>query len=122
MRLKVSEIISSFYFYTRTGEFKDEDTLTLDIITDCETDGMTYIEDESMVQVLEMLGHDGDLVNLSHHNPMKTKYEREYIMTFEEYIKENNYDKSSTKNCLGKLNDCTIREDDLDDFADDEEE
>ena len=90
MRLKASEIVSSFEFYTRTGEFKDEDTLTLDIMTDCDTDGMTYIEDESMVQVLEMLGCDGDgLVNLSHTNPTDTKHEREYVMTFEEYVRNN---------------------------------
>ena len=90
MRLKVSEIISSFDFYTRTGEFKDEDTLTLDIITDCDTDGMTYIEDDSMVQVLEMLGHDSEeLTNLSHTEPNETKYEREYVMTFEEYVRNN---------------------------------
>lgn len=90
MRLKVSEIVSSLDFYTRTGEFKDEDTLTLDIITDCDTDGMTYIEDESMIQVLEMLGHDGEgLINLTHTKPTDTKYEREYVMTFEEYVRNN---------------------------------
>ena len=121
MRLKASEIVSSFEFYTRTGEFKDEDTLT--IMTDCDGEGMTYVEDESMVQVLEMLGCEGvGLVNLSHTNHTETKYEREYVMTFEEYFRENNYDTSNVKNCLGKLSDCTVREDDLDDFADDEEE
>ena len=88
MRLKVSEIISSFDFYTRTGEFKDEDTLT--IMTDCDGEGMTYVEDEGMVQVLEMLGHDGEkLTNLSHTEPNETKYEREYVMTFEEYVRNN---------------------------------
>ena len=122
-RTKVSEIVSSFDYYNRIGEYMDRDTL--DICTNFTTPPEhTLSVDNGIVDIIkEMLEQDGKTdVSTPLQQPLTTKYEREYIMTFEEYIKENNYDKSSTKNCLGKLNDCTVREDDLDDFADDEEE
>ena len=122
-RTKVSEIVSSFDYYNRIGEYMDRDTL--DICTNFTTPPEhTLSVDNGIVDIIkEMLEQDGRMdVSTPLQQPLTAKYEREYIMTFEEYIKENNYDKSNTKSCLGKLNDCTVREDDLDDFADDEEE
>lgn len=123
MRLKVSEILSSFDFYNHIGQFSGGEKL--DIATEFKIpDGYSLreVENEGIVDIIkEMLGYNGhEVINLQ--NYTKTKYEREYIMTFEEYLKENNYDTSNAKNYLGKLNDCTIDDDDLDDFDEEKDE
>lgn len=117
MRLKVSEILSNFDFYNHMGQFSGGETL--DIATEFTiTDGYSLreVENEGIVEIIqEMLGYNGhEVINLQ--NYTNTKYEQRYIMTFEEYLKENNYDISNAKNYLGKLNDCTIDDDDLDSF------
>ena len=115
MRTKVSEIVSSIDFYNREGEF---DTGTWDIKTDFIPPlDMDLIEDDGVVDVVaEALNYKGDINLLK---PTTTSCE--HVLSFEKYIKENNYDTSRTKSYMGKLTDCTQSDDeDFDDFGEEE--
>ena len=113
MRTKVSEIISSFDFYNRIGEYRDGDTLDLVIDFDVPEDMRLIIDDENRIDMVkEMFDHMRDK-----HVKSPSSTHRPYrVMKFEEYIKEGISPK--TQSYMGKLNDCTL--DDEDDFLEEE--
>ena len=105
MRTRLTELLKSYQEYNSFDEFTN--VLTLDGCTDFDKNsGITLdeLEDVGVVEfVTETLGYHG-LITFS--SPKKI----EPILSFDEFVKENELPK--TQSYMGRLDDCTIDEDD----------
>ena len=125
MRTRISEIVSSIDFYNREG---DSDSGSWDIKTEFITSpDMTLVEDDGVVDVIkEFFDYKGNTDDIILSN--KTVAMRnEYVMTFEEYVRNNpnvhsNFQKRPPQDPDYDDRPRGWREDDLDDDFDDEEE
>ena len=111
MRNKLTDILTSYVEYNSFDEFRN--VLTLDFCSDFDKDtGVTLdeLEEVGVVEfVKEMLEYHGPLSLTS---SIRTVTKHDYVMSFDEFIKEGVSPK--TQSYMGKLDNCTLDDDELD--------